>query len=236
MDTLVPGLRVTHQMLVERLDLAAVARPTTDPHHPRDQYPAIDTFLASASRHNAATLAVIVPAVRSHVPAGPERVHDFVAQSRRFEVALAQVKAKLYGSSYAVRRPWESIWSDVRRELAETCQLERALVADLVASKRDDDPDWGERLYRAELTAPTRPHPYIPHQGVPGRVARTVARRVDGFWDTAEGRMVPEPLRHHERSGDGRLTQYFLADPHLPDEGGGDGGAPESRESPGRQG
>ena len=29
--------------------------------------------------------------------------------------------------------------------------------------------------HTAELTAPTRPHPYIPHQGVPGRVARTLA-------------------------------------------------------------
>ena len=123
MDTLVPGLRVTHQMLVERLDLASVARPTTDPQHPRDQYPAIDTFLASASRHNAATLAVVVPAVRSHVADGAERAHDFVAQSRRFEVALSQVKAKLYGSSYAVRRPWESIWSGcqtrARRDLPD---------------------------------------------------------------------------------------------------------------------
>ena len=218
MDTLVPGLRVTHQMLVERLDLASVARPTTDPEHPRDQYPAIDTFLASASRHNSAALAVIVPAARSHLSGGPARAHDYVAQSRRLEVALSQVKAKLYGSTYAVRRPWPSIWSDVRRELTETCDLERELVTDLAAAHRDDDPDWGEKLYRAELAAPTRPHPYIPHQGVPGRVARTVARRIDGFWDAAEGRMVPEPLRHHERSHDGRFTQYLLADPHLPDE------------------
>jgi hypothetical protein len=218
MDTLEPGLRVTHQMLVERLDLAAAARPTTDPAHPRDQYPAIDTFLASASRHNAAMLAVIVPAVRSHLPHGPERAHDHITQSRRFEVALSQVKAKLYGSTYAVRRSWESIWDDVRRELAETCRLERALVADLVAARRDGDPDWGERLYRAELSAPTRPHPYIPHQGLPGRVARTLARRVDGFWDAAEGRMVPEPLHHHERRDDGRFTQYLLADPHLPED------------------
>jgi hypothetical protein len=237
MDTLLPGLRVTHQMLVERLDLAADARPTTDPAHPRDQYPAIDTFLASASRHNAATLAVVVPAVRSHAPDGAERAHEYVTQSRRFEVALAQVKAKLYGSTYAVRRPWESIWSDVRRELAETIKIEREMVTALVAARRDDDPDWGERLYRAELTAPTRPHPYIPHQGVTGRVARTLARRVDGFWDAAEGRMVPEPLHHHERADDGRFTQYLLADPHLPEdkaedkaEGSEDTGDAEDRE------
>ncbi len=218
MDTLVRGLRVTHQMLVERLDLAAVARPTSDPDHPRDQYPAIDTFLASASRHNAAALAVLVPAVRSHVPEGTERTHEYVTQSRRFEIALAQVKAKLYGSTYAVRRPWASIWSDVRRELVETCEMESALAADLAASWHDGDPDWGERLFRAELAAPTRPHPYIPHQGVPGRLARTLARRLDSFWDVAEGRMVPEPLHHHERNDDGALTQYLLGDPHLPDE------------------
>lgn len=233
MDTLVPGLRVTHHMLGERLDLAAVARPTSDPEHPRDQYPAIDTFLASASRHNAATLAVLVPAVRGHLQDGPERAHEYVAQSRRFEIALSQVKAKLYGSTYAVRRPWSSIWSDVRHELTETCTLESALAADLAAARRDGDPDWGERLYRGELAAPTRPHPYIPHQGMPGRVARTVARRIDGFWDAAEGRMVPEPLRHHERGDDGAFTQYFLADPHLPDEDGVDGdGDGASRPAP----
>ena len=218
MDTLVPGLRATHRMLQERLDLATVARPTDDPAHPRDQYPAIDTFLASACRHNAATLAVVVPAVRKHLPDGTERAHDHVLASRRLEVALSQVKAKLYGSTYAVRRPWHSIWDEVRRELDETCRREDALGTDLVAARRDGDPDWSERLYRAELAAPTRPHPYIPHQGVPGRVARGVARRVDGFWDAAEGRMVPEPLRHHERGADGRFTQYLLADPHLPDD------------------
>ena len=37
---------------------------------------------------------------------GPARAHDYVVQSRRLEVALSQVKAKLYGSTYAVRRPW----------------------------------------------------------------------------------------------------------------------------------
>ena len=45
--------------------------------------------------------------------------------------------------------------------------MERALVVDLAASRREGDPDWGERLYRAELTAPTRPHPYIPTRACP---------------------------------------------------------------------
>ena len=48
--------------------------------------------------------------------------------------------------------------------------------------------------------------------------------------------MVPEPLRHHERGDDGRVTQYFLADPHLPDEDEDDGGDPRAEGDPGPQG
>lgn len=218
MDTLVPGMRATHAALAHRLAQAADAHPDVDPSHPRDQYPAIDTFLASASRHNAAVIAVVVPAARHRLADGRGRARDFVQQSRRFEQALNQVKAKLYGSSYAVRRSWPSIWADVRREFAVSCEMEQALVEDLAAARRTDDPDYGEELYHAELHAPTRPHPYIPHQGASGKVARAVALRVDRFWDAAEGRMIPEPLHHHDRSHDGKLTQYLLADPHLPDE------------------
>lgn len=218
MDTLVRGLKLTHEALHQRLDRAAAARPSVDPSRPRDEYPAIDTFLATASRHLAAMTAVVVPAVRTHVPDGDHRARDLVEESRRCEVALNQVKAKLYGSTYAVRRPWSSIWADVRRELDASCRLEQEAVEDLAAHPHDDDPDWGEELYRAEQEAPTRPHPFLPHLGVPGRLARAVARRVDEFWDTAEGRMMPQPIHHHERNKDGPLTQYLLADPHLPDE------------------
>lgn len=218
MDTLVPGMRSSHKTLRERLDRAASARPSTDPTRPRDQYPAIDTFLATASRHLGAMTEVVVPAVRSHVPDGPARARELVEETRRCEVALNQVKGKLYGSTYAVQQPWSAIWSEVRREVGTTCRLEGEAVADLAAHSREGDPDWGEQIYHAELRVPTRPHPYLPHQGLSGRVARAVARRVDRFWDTAEGRMMPEPVHHHDRSADGKLVQYLLADPHLPDE------------------
>jgi hypothetical protein len=49
-------------------------------------------------------------------------------------------------------------------------------------------------------------------------VARTVALRIDRFWDTAEGRMIPEPVKAHDRGHDGKVTQYLLADPHLEEE------------------
>jgi hypothetical protein len=215
-DTLVRGMNATHGVLAERLARASAARP--DPFHARDQFPATDTFLASASRHIGAICAVVVPAVRHRLDDGQARAREFVEASKRFELALAQVKAKLYGSSYAVRRTWDSVWDDVRQEFDAIWELERDLVTDLAASRLDTDPDWGEELYHAELHAPTRPHPYVPHQGVPGKLARSVALRVDRFWDSAEGRMVPEPIHHHDRSHDGKFAQYFLADPHLPDD------------------
>jgi hypothetical protein len=212
-DTLVPGTNATHDVLWRRLSMAARASP--DRRHPRDHYRAIDTFLASASRHQGAVLDVVVPAVRQRVRDGKEQAQAFVHRDKELEVALAQVKAKLYGSSYAIRRSWPSIWDDVRREFDATWRLERELVEQLDRHRQDGDPDWGERLYHAELHAPTRPHPFVPHSGLRGRIARTVALRLDRFWDAAEGRMIPEPVHPHDRGHDGRLTQYLLADPHL---------------------
>lgn len=217
-DTLVPGMTATHDALAERLAAAATARPDLDPTHARDQYGPTDTFLASASRHNAAVHQVLIPAVRHRLPDGAVRARDYVHQSKRLEIALAQVKAKLYGSTYAVRRSWASVWDDVNRESEATWLMEKELSDSLAEQLGPDEPDLGERLYDAELHAPTRPHPYVPHQGVAGRMARRVALQVDRFWDTTEGRMIPEPVKHHDREHDGRFAQYFLADPHLPED------------------
>lgn len=214
MITLGHDLDSIHHDLEHRLAQATAARP--DAGGPRDHYAAIDTFLAVASRHNAGMVDAIAPLVH-RLPDGHDLAVDFLHASRRYEDALAQVKAKLYGSTYAVRRSWPSIWQDVRREFELVLPLEQRLVETLRADPPPED-DLATRLHRATLRAPTRPHPFIPHRGVPGQVARMVARRIDQFWDSAEGRMVPEPVRHHDREHQGKVTQYLLADPHLPDD------------------
>jgi hypothetical protein len=213
--TLAHDLESIHHDLQQRLDVAAGARP--DLRHPRDHYRAIDTFLAAASRHNAGMVDAIAPLVR-HLPGGHDLAHEYLAASRSYEESLAQVKAKLYGSTFAIDRRWPSVWDDVRRGLDTVCTLEMRLADALLAAEPDDPQDLGTRLHHSELASPTRPHPWIPHQGVVGHLARAVARRVDRFWDSAEGRMVPEPVRHHERGRQGPLTQYLLADPHLDEE------------------
>lgn len=215
MDALVSDARATHQLIEERLDRARVARPSTDPTRPRDEYPPIDTFLATISRHLAATASVLVPLARRRLPDGGSRARAYCDQSRRLSRELAQVKAKLYGSVYAGSLSWSGLWKAVEREYHELVRLEWELVEALSSAAPADDPEVVLRLHRAELTAPTRPHPYLPQRGIPGSVARAVSRRVDGFWDTAEGRMMPEPVHLHDRDRQGLLTQYLLGDPHL---------------------
>ena len=156
-----------------------------------------------------------MPSVRRHLADGHTRARDFARQSKQLEVALAQVKGKLYGSSYVVRRPWASIWEEVEREFTALQAQEMALVDDLAPHLDADHREaLAERIYRAEHKVPTRPHPYLPHRGLAGRVARGVAVRIDRFWDTAEGRMVPEPVRPSPKRT-GPITQYLLADPHM---------------------
>lgn len=212
-DILADNITHTHDVLAERLSTAIDCRPTRE--RPRDRFGATDPFLASASRHLSAVNAVLLPMARRHLSDGHQRVQEFARESKRLEIALAQVKAKLYGSSFVVRRPWPSIWKDVTEALARVRALESDLVDDLTGHDAVDGTELADRLYRREQRVPTRPHPYLPHLGVGGKVAREVALRVDRFWDTAEGRMVPDPVRPRA-SRDGRMAQYLLADPHLP--------------------
>ena len=82
----------------------------------------------------------------------------------------------------------------------------------------DDDLDkLARRLWAAELAAPSRPHPYTPHTGPFGVVARRVMHTVDRFWDAAEGRMVPEPTPEPKKRP-GLVAQYFLGDPRFDEE------------------
>lgn len=213
-DVLADTVTQTHAVLHARLRSAEASRPTRE--RPRAALSAADPFLASTSRHVAAANAVLAPAARRHLDQGNRRAHELALQSRRLEIALSQLKAKLYGSTFVVRRPWASIWEEVERELAATRTLELQLVDELgAATDAERRSELAEQLYRTERRVPTRPHPYLPHRGLSGRVARRVALQVDRFWDTAEGRMVPEPVRPH-RGREGRIAQYLLADPHLP--------------------
>jgi hypothetical protein len=210
-DELTTNVELTHEVLAARLDDARHSKPTKD--RPRDRFPSTDRFLASASRHVAAVNSVLLPAA-AHQPEGRQFAKEFARQSRRLEAAMAQAKGKLYGSTYSIRSPWTSVWGEIHDELEAWFAMEASLVERLKASP-DARKKLAERLYAVESRAPSRPHPYLPHRGLPGRAARRVARGVDRFWDTAEGRMLPDPIHSATHGREGRLTRYVLADPDI---------------------
>jgi hypothetical protein len=87
-ESLAMAVQATQDAVGQRL--SAALAPHRDPRRPRDHYAATDTFVASASRHLAATEAVLVSQVRNTVPDGATSAHDYLAAARGLEHALGQ--------------------------------------------------------------------------------------------------------------------------------------------------
>jgi hypothetical protein len=209
---------ITHSQARTAERLAAARDMGSPADRPRDGHERIDTFLAATCKHLHAVDAVLLPPARKRVTNGSELVHDYLHAVRELEVVLAHVKAHEYGSVYETSFAWPQVWEDVDDALGDHHQHERALGDRLTAELDDPELDLlTERLHHAELAAPTRPHPYTPHTGLLGLVSRKVMHAADGFWDTVEGRMFPEPAREPKKPP-GRVAQYFLADPRFDEE------------------
>jgi len=215
-DVLRHSVEHTHENLAAWLAGARAMAGTRE--QPRKAYEDIDTFLAIASRHLGAVDAVLVPAVRHKVSHSSRLVHDYVHAERELEVALAHIKAHAYGSTYESGYTWPEAWAEVDERLAGHRARELTLAEALTEVMEPDELDeLAESPQAAEATAPTRPHPYAPHTGVAGSLSRKVLHAVDAFWDTAEGRMAPEP-EPPAKPKPGLMGQYLLADPRFDEE------------------
>lgn len=215
-DVLRHSVEHTHENLAAWLAGARAMAGTRE--QPRKAYEDIDTFLAIASRHLGAVDAVLVPAVRHKVSHSSRLVHDYVHAERELEVALAHIKAHAYGSTYESGYTWPEAWAEVDESLDRHRKVETALadaLSEVLTPEALDD--LAEALQAAEAKAPTRPHPWAPHTGVAGSVSRKVLHAVDAFWDTAEGRMSPEP-EPPAKPKPGLMWQYLLADPRFDEE------------------
>jgi len=208
-------LQHKHEELSGRL--AAARTMTGRPELSRRGCPPIDLFLAGTSKHLHAIDAVMLPEVRSRCDDGSALVRDYLTNARQLEVVLAHVKAHEFGSSWETHFDWEKVWGDVDRTMAAEWEIEHRMADILVAQLPDEEVgDLAERLETTEERAPTRPHPYLPHTGAAGRVARGMMRIADSFWDAVEGRFVPETERKR-RKRPGLIGQYLLADPRWDD-------------------
>lgn len=217
MDTVLDvSLDARHERLRALLDQARSA-----PHSEvgsRDRVRETDMFLAATSRHLNAISAVMLPLVGKHLDEGHDRANELVASIRLLEVALNLVKAKLYGATFAQHQSWPEVWAQADEPFEHTLELERTLAQDLDAAlEHAEAEEVADELHDAAEHAPSRPHPFLPHQGVGAGAARAVAAKVDSFWDTAEGRLFPEPPHPPHRTGS-KLEQYLLGDPTFDEE------------------
>ena len=211
-ESLARTIEATQRSLEERLGEALL--PHEDPRRPRDHYAATDAFLAATSRHLAAAEAVLMRPVRDAVPHGEDLCHEYLHAARRLEHTLALIKGRLYGEAYAVHLAWPDLWDDAHARLTEHNRLQDRLVRLLVEHGDPAEVDGlARRLFDAEIHGPTRPHPRLPHTGLTGMVVRRIWAWADRFWDAAEGRVIPDPVRPAHHHHDGLLAQYLVADP-----------------------
>ncbi|MDP3949578.1 hypothetical protein [Microbacterium sp.] len=177
---------------LERLDRAADRSPGVRPIG--DRRASVDEFLVATAQHLSAIIQVVLPVVHRRLPESRSLAREYLAAAKRLERALVMTKAKQYGQSQNVGRPWSRVWASVREDLSAVTEMERLIVARLSDVLSDTEAHaLGDRIAVATHHAPTRSHPHLPHQGVAGKVVRVVWGRADRVWDEVEGR-VTRPL------------------------------------------
>jgi hypothetical protein len=211
------ALESEHRRIKALAEEARTVVPEAD--EPRIRYRLTDTFSTVLSRHLAAIDDVLLPEAKRATPDGHQRIREYVHDARQLEATLHRLKGRLYGDGTA-NIDWDSLWSELEAELAEHATHEDQLVHELSASLTDQEAQHLiDRLMDAEEHAPTRPHPYTPHTGILGRLAHRFWRIADGFWDQAEGRLIPHREEKPPARPDSLMHRYFTgAPPHQPED------------------
>ena len=204
-------LESDHQRIREFADAAEAAVSSAE--EPRIRHRTSDTFSAVLSRHLAAVEDVLLPAVRSSTAYGRESVRDYVRHVRTLEKVLHELKARVYGAATA-HTDWDALWREIDRHLDGLAQREAMLVEQLRESlSATETRQLAQRLTDAEEKAPTRPHAYTPHTGWSGRLAHRMWRIADGFWDQAEGRVIPYRPAKPPARPDSLMHRYISGAP-----------------------
>jgi hypothetical protein len=213
-DSLALSIQATQRSLEERLGEALNRHH--DPLRPRDNYAATDSFLAATSRHLAAIESVLLEPVRHTVPDGGNLCREYLHAARRLELTMSLIKGRLYGEAHAIYLKWPELWADANTQLSEHNRIERRMVKELISHGDPVKVDGlARRIFGAETHGPTRPHPRSPHSGLLGLAARRMWALADRFWDTAEGRVIPEPVHPAPHRHDSLMAQYLVADPRF---------------------
>jgi hypothetical protein len=192
----------TIERLVEAQHDAAVLALTDSAGEPLDA-------VGWISAHVAATEMVLHPAV----PTRPDR-RRLVANQRRVDRRLVSatwdLDRRLTGDVHHAAASRHAVAQAVLRRLDEHAAAERQLLDALATLDAGTVRQLRDKLEKATMHAPTRPHPLTP-AGAPGwRLAIRLESLVDRVRDALDARHVPVPRVRRQRHVPGRWGNYAL--------------------------
>lgn len=146
-----------------------------------------DRFVAAASRHAFATCRVVVAEARRRL--GQQDAQPLAHACRVLERDLLTIRARQYGSAGVAHLPWAELFDRVNSHLADLVEAETLVVRKLSEKMGPGEIEQLiDRWQRCEARAPSRPHPFLPHLGVSGLIAGSLAHGADAIWDNLQGR------------------------------------------------
>ena len=149
-----------------------------------------------AAAHLAAVEKVLHPLACRTLPDGRDRVRAQVAVDHRLQLVLWQLDRRLTGDVHLQNVPVQSLEDGVRRALQAHALREHAMVEALrEVLPPEQQQDLVDRLARALMQGPTRPHPDTRHGRFAGGVAFWFDGVVDRLRDSMDSRSVPTPHR-----------------------------------------
>lgn len=215
--TLADAVLDPHAQIVRYFHEARSAQPTQD--DPRMPFAKCDTFLATLSRHLAATEDVIFPEARRRLDNGPRLASQHVRLSRALERGMRALEGSFYGDAYYPADVRDLLWERMDQLLALHDEAEGTLVADVA-----DDLDGPQeralivRFANAIESAPTRPHPYSPHSTWLSPAQHRLWAIADRAMDSMDNRIIPSARRAHVPDPDSLFTQYLTGSPRFAEE------------------
>lgn len=174
--------------------------------------------VAWLAAHLGASEAVIEPLARRHRAASGTELRDQQRRNRQLHRELRALEQALAGDQLAARINVAACRDRIVRLLAEHAAAEHPLLERLARNMGAEETAVAARRYRAALaSAPTRPHPHLPHaMPVISSALRRAASVRDHALDVMDARHNPLPRPRRPHGQPGRWGQYLLGSP-LPD-------------------
>lgn len=146
----------------------------------------IDQIVKELSKHDAVERQFLYPAVREHIKSGGDGLADESIESHDLtaETLLAIEKSEP-GSPERAQHLTALIGMVKSHVQEEEEQIFPAMQKTMSKQQLDE---LGEKIDKAKDTAPTRPHPHAPSEGLGAKVAGAASAPLDKARDAASGR------------------------------------------------